>query len=258
MRYKSPWRQVEVTGNEVAVEQGKWNRFFSAYFFSCFSGNNLLIRHCPGSEVILISAGQSWFLVFKYRQQRSYQPLQPHTVSPQVGISLSILLLHSQSVPSPTAVLSQRTEPNQPEAEFGGDKAVQRETAHHHIILVYSSIRCIKDHSPVFCRGLPKALIPPTSSRSLQEDIDRSQASSEMGKRQERDPLLPAGNGSQGEIHSLRPPAERMVLCGHTWETDSGGRCCTRSGCHFVMPRQRGCTHTLITACSELPWEAGL
>ncbi|KAK4826018.1 hypothetical protein QYF61_003839 [Mycteria americana] len=70
--------------------------------------------------------------------------------------------------------------------------------------------------------GLPKALIPTTSSRGLQEDIDRSQASSETGKRQARDPLLPAGKGSQGEIHSRCLAAEKMVLRGHTSHSFSG------------------------------------
>lgn len=58
----------------------------------------------------------------------------------EVEMSLSTLLLCRQSVPSPAAILSHRTQPKQPKAGLGTGKAVQRETSHHHIILIYKSM----------------------------------------------------------------------------------------------------------------------
>lgn len=48
---------------------------------------------------------------------------------------------------------------------------------------VYKSSQYWEDNSPIFCQGLPKALIL-HSQRGLQRDKDRSQTSGEMGARQ--------------------------------------------------------------------------
>lgn len=107
-------------------------------------------------------------------------------------MSLSILLLHSQSVPSPPA--HRQTNLN---LGLGVTKQCREQP---HFITLPLCIKCIKATVPSSLRGFPKCCCPLLELRSAERH--RCQASCEVGKRQARDPVLQAGKGLQGEIHS--------------------------------------------------------
>lgn len=108
-------------------------------------------------------------------------------------MSPSIPLLCSQPVPSLAAILSQRTQPNWPEAGLGADKAVQRETSPHHIVLVYQSTQW--------------SLLLPKASQG---------ADPPCGQEAGEGPFAAGWEGTTRGNALWAPAAERMVLHGRT------------------------------------------
>lgn len=166
-------------------------------------------------------------------------------------MSVSILLLHSQSASSPTVVWSHSTQPNQPEAGLGGGKAVQRATSLHHIILVY---KMYKSYSPIFSQGLLKVLLSPTRAEVCRDTGARQAVRQARG----REEILCCRLGKDcKERSTLGAWLLRMVLRGHTRDWQWRQMLCEEQ---LPSPLAKPtCLHTRAgSSLSQSPWEAGL
>lgn len=138
-----------------------------------------------------------------------------------------------------------------PEAGLGGDKAVQRATSLHHIILVY---KMYKSYSPIFSQGLLKVLLSPTRAEICRDTGARQAVRQARG----REGILCCRLGKDCKGRStLGAWLLRMVLRGHTRDWQWRQMLCEEQ---LPSPLAKPtCLHTWAGySLSQSPWEAGL